>query len=299
MMNAGMNGSGETSMQKLIHVMNSLKCAGMTLAILVVPGVAGVYAQSAYNPYEPMNSQFRAYARPGGLNPFDAMSNNRSQNNTLESELDSLIGGRETASGRSRDSDRYYNSFRKYDEDFNRLYRPNLDVDRAYNERRMTRESDYFKALREKDPKKRAEMMRAFNRGEVASAVKDDEKAQEDVPTRRSRLNADSDFGRSRSSRTTLSPSSERSTTGTSRSGAAAGSGSRSGSGLLGPDRSSSSSRPGSLTQRSGLLSEEIRPTDTPRGFGSMRSREEEKKKGSSSNSGRSSNLPGVPGLVP
>ncbi|MFM7591373.1 MAG: hypothetical protein ACKO85_06215, partial [Isosphaeraceae bacterium] len=64
---------------------------------------------------------------------------------------------------------------------------------------------------------------------------------------------------------------------------------------LLSPGRGSSD-RSGSLTERSGLLSEEIRPTNTPRGYGSLRSREEEKKKSttSSGNSGRSSGLPGL-----
>lgn len=281
-----------------------LKSMSLSLAMLLGVGLAQATAQFSYNPYEPLNNQFRSYARPGGLNPFDAMNSGRSQMNTLESELDSLVGGRETASGRSRDTDRYYNSFRKYDEDFNRLYRPNQDVDRAYNERRTTRESSYFKALREKDPRKRAEMLRQFNKGEVASAVKDDDRQQEDVPTRRSRLKADSDFSRTGPGRSANSDSSDRTAPGSSdRSGTAASpsrssrSGSSAGSGLLGPGRSSSG-RTGSLTERSGLLSEEIRPTNTPRGYGSLRSREEEKKKTSSSsgNSGRSS---GLPGLVP
>lgn len=279
-----------------------VKSAGLSLAMLLGVGLAQASAQFSYNPYEPMNNQYRGYARPGGLNPFDAMNSGRSQNNTLESELDSLIGGRETASGRSRDTDRYYNSFRKYDEDFNRLYRPNQDVDRAYNERRSTRESTYFKALREKDPKKRAELMREFNRGEVASAVKDDDKDQEDLPTRRSRLKPESDFSRTRAARSGGSDSSDRTTPGSgTRSGSATGtsrssrSGSSAGSGLLSPGRGSTG-RSGSLTERSGLLSEEIRPTNTPRGYGSLRSREEEKKKSTSSsgNSGRSSGLPGL-----
>ncbi len=284
------------------------KSMGLGLAMLMWAGLSEVSAQSAYNPYEPMNNQYRAYARPGGLNPFDAMNSGRSQNNTLESELDSLIGGRETATGRSRDTDRYYNSFRKYDEDFNRLYRPNVDIDKAYNERRTSRESTYFKALREKDPKKRAELMRQFNRGEVASAVKDDEKSQEDVPTRRSRLRADSDFSRTRSSRTTGGTADERPLPGSTRSGTSASSlraprtGSTSGgSGLLGPGPGASG-RSGSLTERSGLLSEEIRPTDTPRGYGSLRSRDEEKKKSTTSGSGnssRGSGLPGVPSILP
>jgi hypothetical protein len=248
-----------------------------------------VQAQSAYNPYEPFSSEFRKYSTPGGFNPFDAMSNNRSQNNTFQSDLDQLFGGRETATGRSRDSGRYYNAFRKYDQDFDRLYRPNQDVDRLYNERKTSRESLYLKAFREKDPKKRSALMKDFNRRENLATLEEDEtesntqessrdrSSAKPTPPPRSRLSPRSSSRERDPKSSSLSPS---------RSG-----------GLLGSG--SSSDRPsGSLVERSGLLSEEIRPSSPPRGYGSLRSREEEKK-AASDYSNRNQFLPGLPTLRP
>lgn len=247
-----------------------------------------VQAQSAYNPYEPFSSEFRKYSTPGGFNPFDAMSNNRSQNNTFQSELDQLFGGRETSTGRSRDSGRYYNAFRKYDEDFDRLYRPNQDVDRLYNERKTSRESLYLKAFREKDPKKRSELMKDFKRRENLATLEEDE--TELNPQESSRERATPRMPSSRSRISPRSSSRERDPRSSNYSP------SRSG-GLLGSGSSTSRSS-GSLVERSGLLSEEIRPSSPPRGYGSLRSREEEKKAATDSTN-RNQFLPGLPTLRP
>ncbi len=194
-------------------------------------------AQSAYNPYEMNSSQFRNFSRPGGSNPFDAVSGNRSQSSTYQQEMDKLFGGRETSGGLSRDRDRYYNSFRRYDEQFERIYRPNQNVDQAYNERRSSRESIYFKAFREKDPRRRAELMKKFEKGEDLAAVRDDMKpdANKAIENRRSPRSADR--------RGILSGESNESAPGPRESSRA--------SGLLGPSRSSAT-RPGS--RASGLL---------------------------------------------
>ena len=263
--------------------------------VSMVFGNNPLVAQNTYNPYEPYNSQFREYARPGGLNPFDAMPTNRSQNSTYESEMDRLIGGRETESGRSRDTDRYYNAYRKYDEQFNRLYKPNQDVDKLYNQRKTSRETVYFKALREKDPKKKAEMMRAYARGENTDTM------QEDLKPNSRTSPADK---RKTSSPTTKS----RSSSSTSRSGSSGSSASRrpsvTGRGLLGGSRDEDdavdSDRSDSLTDRSGRLSDEMRPSSPSRGYGSLKSREELKKSNSATKpSSAGLGLPSLPGLRP
>lgn len=120
--------------------------------------------QSSYNPYEQNSSQFRNFARPGGFNPFkfDAQLIGTAR---FSRKWTSSSAAGETSGGLSRDKQRYYNAFRKYDEEFDRLYRPNVNVDQVYNERRSSRESVYFKAFREKDPRKRADLMKAFERG--------------------------------------------------------------------------------------------------------------------------------------
>ncbi|MFM1800663.1 MAG: hypothetical protein RJA81_15 [Planctomycetota bacterium] len=249
-------------------------------------------AQSSYNPYEPYTSQFRNYTRPGGFNPFDAMSNNRSQNNTFESELDQLFGGRETATGRSRDTARYYNSFRKYDEDFDRLYRPNQDVDRLYNERKSSRESMYLKAFREKDPRKRAEMFRDFNRQEEKETLSEDKSSELSTDLRERSPRSTSSSSRLRNR---ISP--ETSTRNRTSRSYSPGRSESSRGGLLG-ETGQETRRSGSLVERSGLLSEEIRPSAPARGYGSLRSNDERK-----AEENRKPNpnqyLPGLPTLRP
>ena len=242
-------------------------------------------AQSSYNPYEPFNSQYRDYARPGGMNPFDAMSTNRSQNSTYQEDMDRLLGGRETAAGKSRDTDRYYNAYRKYDEQLDRLYRPNQKVDELYNQRKSTRDSVYFKALRERDPKKRAALMKSYTRGEDLSALKDDQKVSEKSALEKRKSSSDP------SARSKSATTKGRSAASTGRSG------------FLGPDTDMDDAldKDDSLVGRSGRLSEELRPSSPPRGYGSLRSREEQKRgtSGSRSSSSSGSSLPGSPGLRP
>lgn len=230
------------------------------------------YGQSAYNPYEQNTSQFRNFARPGGSNPFESMSGNRSQSSTYQQEMDKLFGGRETSSGLSRDKQRYYNAFRKYDEEFDRLYRPNLNVDQAYNERRSTRESVYFKAFREKDPRKRADLMKAFERGEDMAAIRDDLKPDESKATekRKSARGTDRSGLLGPNSNATEEPRSS-GVLGNRSSGTSARSRTSS-RGILGSredldsdfdTRSKSSEKDSSLTERGRRFSEKIRPGTT------------------------------------
>jgi hypothetical protein len=280
--------------------------------IVVLASIAQTSAQTTYNPYDSMTSQFRNFSRPGGMNPFDSMSGNRSQSSTFQVEMDRLFGGRETSAGKSRDQDRYYNAFRKYDAEFDRLYRPNQDVDRAYNERRSSRENVYFKAFREKDPKKKAQLLRAFERGEDLAAIEDDMKPDDKSSVERRRSPASRLRDSNNPNPSDLSPSrTPRSRTGT-------GSGllefdrssdpvrrPRNSGGLLSPSldfdssydsESSRFDRPSSesLTDRSGRLSREFRPTGPARGYGSFRSRDEILKDQNKRNTGSQMTVPGL-----
>ncbi len=239
------------------------------LAALVCSSVA--LGQSAYNPYELNSSQFRNFSRPGGSNPFESMSGNRSQSSTYQQEMDKLFGGRETSSGLSRDKQRYYNAFRKYDEEFDRLYRPNMNVDQAYNERRSSRESVYFKAFREKDPRKRADLMKAFEKGEDLAAIRDDSKPEETKAADKRKTSRASDrtglLGTGSDSSRAKSADDSRSSgiLGTRRSGTATGN--RTPRGILSSREdldsdsgTKSSDRESSLTERGRRFSEKIRP---------------------------------------
>jgi hypothetical protein len=227
------------------------------------------FAQSTYNPYEMNSSQFRNFSRPGGSNPFDANPGNRSQSSTYQQEMDKLFGGRETSGGLSRDRDRYYNSFRRYDEEFERIYRPNQSVDQAYNERRTSRESIYFKAFREKDPRRRAELMKKFEKGEDLAAVRDDMKPDENKAAEKRKA------ARASERRGILSGESNDSGTSSrdaSRNSGLLGSGRSStprppsrASGLLNSnnDADTTNEKEDSLTERGRRFSEKIRPNNT------------------------------------
>jgi hypothetical protein len=225
-------------------------------------------------------SQFRNFSRPGGTNMFDSMSGNRSQSNTFQQEMDKLFGGRETSSGLSRDKDRYYNAFRRYDEEFDRVYRPNQDVDRVYNERRSSRESIYFKAFREKDPRRRAELMKSFQKGEDLAAIRDDSKGEETKPADRRRSTRSTGrsgiLGSDREQSGSMSGRRDSGLLGSDRSSSSTSS-SRTNRGLLGSRGDSmlgsddtSNDKEESLTERSRRFSEKIRPgaTNNIRGTG-------------------------------
>lgn len=279
--------------------------AANSLIMALTMGTAD--GQAVYNPYEAMSSPFRNYSRPGGLNPFETMSGNRSQSNTFQEDMDALFGGRETSKGLSRDSNRYYNAFRRYDEAFDRIYRPNMEVDQIYNERRSSRESVYFKAFREKNPRKRAELMRAFQRGEDLSSVRDDSKEDETKAAQRrrssvSRSRLDDRSGGLRSGSDRFSDSPRGSGLLDSPRDSPLPQGRRSTGGLLGgridSDSGKSDNSSQSLTERSGRITEQLRPNAPSRGYGPFRSREEllndETKK---SSGGRESGV--LPGLLP
>jgi hypothetical protein len=57
----------------------------------------------------------------------------------------------------------YYRAYRRYDEDFQRVYRPNEAVDRAFYSEQQQRNQKYFDAINAKDPRKRAQLLREYN----------------------------------------------------------------------------------------------------------------------------------------
>lgn len=57
----------------------------------------------------------------------------------------------------------YYRANRQFDREFQRNYRPNGTADKTYLANQQQRNDKYFKALRETDPKKRAQLLREYN----------------------------------------------------------------------------------------------------------------------------------------
>jgi len=57
----------------------------------------------------------------------------------------------------------YFRANRRYDEEFQRNYRPNDVADRSFYALQQQRNAKYFEALREPDPRKRAQLLREYN----------------------------------------------------------------------------------------------------------------------------------------
>lgn len=104
-------------------------------------------------------NQTRMQGRPSGL-----ASANRFQNyaESLDG-VDSPDFNPGTALRRRGAGTPYYSAYRQYDQTFDRLYRPNKDVDTNYNNDKSERTRKYFEAMRETDPKKRSVLLREFN----------------------------------------------------------------------------------------------------------------------------------------
>ena len=80
--------------------------------------------------------------------------------NQFENYLNSLQGtGSHAGAGTP-----YYRANRAYDREFNREYRPNREADSRFDTNQEMVTELYFKYLREKDPQKRAEIFKDYNR---------------------------------------------------------------------------------------------------------------------------------------
>lgn len=64
----------------------------------------------------------------------------------------------------------YYRAYRKYDQKFQREYRPNYEADAGYYRDRDKQNEQYFRALREEDPKMRAKLLRQFSMERLQSS---------------------------------------------------------------------------------------------------------------------------------
>ena len=92
--------------------------------------------------------------------------------NQFENYMNSLRGsGGGRSAGGSGAGVPYYQANRAYDREFGRIYRPNQETDKRFDfdESQGNVTDLYFKYLREKDPKKRAELFRDYNRARTRS----------------------------------------------------------------------------------------------------------------------------------
>jgi len=64
----------------------------------------------------------------------------------------------------------YYRANRRFDEAYQRTYRPNTEADRRYYTEQDRRNSKYFRAMNETDPRKRAQLLREYNLDNLRAA---------------------------------------------------------------------------------------------------------------------------------
>ncbi|WP_165221477.1 hypothetical protein [Aquisphaera insulae] len=136
-------------------------------ALLALGGVPSARGQGfGADPFRPYNSQYDAYVYPvapsmsygynnapprvGGTTPY-------------QNYLDSLSGP-SGGGGRSGVGVHYNQANRAYDRELRRIYEPNKESDAEFQARQEAANDIYFKYFREKNQKKRAELLRQYNR---------------------------------------------------------------------------------------------------------------------------------------
>lgn len=109
----------------------------------------------------------------------------------MESDDDSLgERGQPGATRRSGPGVPYYRAYQHLDDKPNRTYRPNSEIDDAFYSNQKQRDKKYFEALREQDPRKRAQMLRDY--------ALDNMRSSREASAGRTNLDRDRESGRNR-----------------------------------------------------------------------------------------------------
>jgi hypothetical protein len=140
----------------------------IALITLLTPAVNG--QGFGPDPYRPYNSKYDAFIYPIAPGPLDYGPSFRMQSgirgaNQFESYLNSLQGGQGGARGAGGGPGTpYFRANRAYDREYGRIYQPNKEADASFQSNQDIVNDLYFKYLRERDSKKRAELFRDYNR---------------------------------------------------------------------------------------------------------------------------------------
>ena len=146
------------------------------LAPLADDRQAAAQTMLGVDPYRPYNSGYIPFSvPPSPSSNYNALERSRidgaSRANQMGSFYDELYGSGgnpEAALRRSGPGVPYSAANRLYDKDFNRSYQPNSG-DAQFYEDQKKRTDDYFNALHEPDPRKRAELLREIERRTLQS----------------------------------------------------------------------------------------------------------------------------------
>jgi len=147
---------------------------------------AAQHTMDPYNIVGEYNNQYQPYFYPsypnsGSLFPnqdrVQERAGNRSANQFrqyLDGIEESDLGDSETRRGSSRfmggAGTPYYKANRQYDKQFGRVYQPNRMADQDFDRQQKQSSDKYFKAMAEKDPKKRAQLLRDYNMDSLRTA---------------------------------------------------------------------------------------------------------------------------------
>jgi hypothetical protein len=150
------------------------RMAPLAMGLLALAGSASTAkAQgNTFNPYGNSGyADYREFSYPMYSNnpalPGQAILNGkplitRPQANTFQQFTESLESGGSTSPPPRGTASNipYTESFRQYDKEYDRIYRPNAKADEGFDARLKKRDQAYAKAMTEKDPVKRARMLR-------------------------------------------------------------------------------------------------------------------------------------------
>ena len=135
--------------------------------------IVGEY-NSQYEPYMYAELPDRPRHRSPNQGRLDGRSGVRNANsfqNFLDSDGDEPGDfGRSAAAPAVGPGTPYYRAYRRFDQEFQRTYRPNEAADRSYYNDQEKRNDKYFQALREPDPRKRSQLLRDYNLDNMRAA---------------------------------------------------------------------------------------------------------------------------------
>jgi hypothetical protein len=123
------------------------------------------------DPFQPYNSQYAPFITPIAPGPLDygfGPGRGIRGANQFEAYLNSLqtsaAGARAGGAGVGIP---HFQANRAYDRDFGRIYQPNKAADQRFEANQANVNQLYFEYLREKDPKKRAELFRNYTKARM------------------------------------------------------------------------------------------------------------------------------------
>lgn len=157
---------------------------------LLVTGVVGLaavswacpaLAQHTADPYNPYNQQYEQFVYPQypvfpGTVPNQNVIEGRSAG-LGANQMQSFLNGADTfepsaavVPRRIRPGTPYYSAYRRLDRDYGRSYTPGESGDSAYYQAQQDRQEKYLAYLRERDPKRRAQLYREYTQSTLRAS---------------------------------------------------------------------------------------------------------------------------------